>query len=353
MMRTCFVHIGMHKTGSTAIQAAFHGYNDGKIAMLDLGRPNHSWPMQAVFSSGVSRAREGLRNGVKADDIDATAASLRNSIITQFQASTCDFIITGEGLSTRLSAADIADLKVFLANWFQKVQVIIYFRDPASFMRSAFQQLVKGSELAFDLDLVRPNYRKRTRGWMTQFGKENVTVVLYDRKAFAKGSVVHDFAQRIGVEVSHVSHVSKNESLHAEGLAICYAIRNELAEGNLSLLRWAGLRADLLLAPNFGTRKFDFSETLIAEALDKQKEDIAWAEEMMKQPFPVRKRTTDAVEFGSHEDLLQYGRNQMPHFDIWKRKNFSPLRRLRYLVRGVRIRLRKQLSKDAEGVLNA
>jgi len=39
-----FLHIGMHETGSTAIQFAFNGYDDGRVLSAPLGSENHSIP---------------------------------------------------------------------------------------------------------------------------------------------------------------------------------------------------------------------------------------------------------------------------------------------------------------------
>ena len=45
-----FLHIGIHKTGTTAIQSAFAGHNDGLLLYAPLGDINHSIPFYTAFS---------------------------------------------------------------------------------------------------------------------------------------------------------------------------------------------------------------------------------------------------------------------------------------------------------------
>ena len=42
MVDEVLIHIGMHKTGSTSIQASIKDYNDGVSAYASLGDENHS-----------------------------------------------------------------------------------------------------------------------------------------------------------------------------------------------------------------------------------------------------------------------------------------------------------------------
>jgi hypothetical protein len=336
MKRTCFVHIGMHKSGSTAIQTAFDGYDDGKTKMLRLPQPNHSSYMLMLFSCLEMQEWSARQLKIPKEKLKEHIRSNFDSIIAQFQSDKANYVISGEGLSIGLRAAEIVNLKAFLLAWFDDIQIIIYLRDPASYMRSAFQETAKMEAVNFDFDNARPHYRLRTFDWIEVFGRENVSVVLYDRKAFVQGSVVHDFAHRIGADVSRVVRQTGNESLRAEGFALTYAIRNMLAVGKLPRMRQAQMRADLYMAPKYGRRDFDFSDELFTAELEKQKDDIAWAEGLMQRPFPVQERSANAVVFGSHEDIMRYADQCRAGFDRWKRTNFSLIRRLRYLVRVLR-----------------
>ena len=337
-MRTCFIHIGMHKTGSTAIQSAFHGYDDGKTVVLRLGKPNHTWPLLMIFSARRDWAAK--KSGARISNLDDHIRDLRERIVSQFQANQSNFVITGEGLSANLTVTEIAEFKAFLSAWFDEIKIIIYFRDPISYMRSMFQETSKKSAIAFDLDLVQPSYRKRTVSWIEVFGRTKVDVVLYDRKAFTEGSVIHDFASRIDADILCLGPQTGNATLKAEGFALTYAIRDKLAFGKPSGVQRVRLLADLNLTPRYGKLNFDFSDAIFLNALAKQKDDIAWAEDLLQQPFPSSKPAVDAIIFGSHNDVLRYAQESRSGFDRWKRESFSLGRRLRYLVRALRGRVK-------------
>ena len=50
-MRTCYLHVGMPKTGSTSIQIAFRSYDDGSLAYAKMRAMNHSGSVAMTFAS--------------------------------------------------------------------------------------------------------------------------------------------------------------------------------------------------------------------------------------------------------------------------------------------------------------
>ncbi len=55
--RRCYLHIGTNKTGSTYIQQAIHGYDDGATYVPRLGRANQSYFLIGAFE--VENKRRG------------------------------------------------------------------------------------------------------------------------------------------------------------------------------------------------------------------------------------------------------------------------------------------------------
>ena len=51
MKDTIWLHIGTHKTGSTALQRSLATYDDGTTRFARLGTPHHSAPMAILFRS--------------------------------------------------------------------------------------------------------------------------------------------------------------------------------------------------------------------------------------------------------------------------------------------------------------
>lgn len=69
-MRTVYLHVGMHKTGSTAIQSAFSGFDDGKTKYADLGYQNHSIPFCTAFSGDYQDYHIWKSVGLTPDQIE-------------------------------------------------------------------------------------------------------------------------------------------------------------------------------------------------------------------------------------------------------------------------------------------
>ena len=79
------------------------------------------------------------------------------------------------------------------------MRVIGYVRPPVAFKTSLFQQRVKHGLGAFNIDGIRPKYRKRFRKFDTVFGTGNVTLRKFDPATFPDRCVVRDFCQQLGI----------------------------------------------------------------------------------------------------------------------------------------------------------
>ena len=58
----CYIHVGMHKTGSTSIQKSLSGFSDAKIRylMLSHNATNHSIPIKILFESSADDSKRIL-----------------------------------------------------------------------------------------------------------------------------------------------------------------------------------------------------------------------------------------------------------------------------------------------------
>ncbi len=54
-MKTCIIHIGIHKTGSTSIQESLQGFYNDIFYYANLGPSNHSEPIYCLFSENPKR----------------------------------------------------------------------------------------------------------------------------------------------------------------------------------------------------------------------------------------------------------------------------------------------------------
>ena len=69
MIEEAIVHIGMHKTGSSSIQAAYSGDQLGNVVYLDLPSANHSGFLFALLSKYPHRRARYIRDGYDKQEI--------------------------------------------------------------------------------------------------------------------------------------------------------------------------------------------------------------------------------------------------------------------------------------------
>jgi hypothetical protein len=226
------LHIGSHKTGTSSIQATFFGSRE---RLRDLGidyfgfSANHSQPM--LWRFGTQRFTHPVTVGARMsrEDVlrtaDAVDRELRDFLRNPpFPTK----VISGEEIST-LGESDVAQIKAFLANFSERVHVIIYVRNYYDYMNSEIQELVKWGWTLPDLkaaiargQVVQPNYKGRIQKFITHFGRENVTVRIFHRDRLKQGDLFTDFCDAIGAPAARdvLSIKTTNKSLSASSVRL-------------------------------------------------------------------------------------------------------------------------------------
>lgn len=236
-MRELILHIGTQKTGTTTIQR-FLGLNqellkEQKFLMpksLDIGNTHHRW----ITSIAVNAERkDGLLINFgyssKQEQLKVIKTKLKN-----FKEE-CDkselnskWIITSEHLQSELQTKEaIFKLKCILKEFFGKVKIILYIRDPLATTISLWStQLKYGSKLR---SLPLPshpsyeqvsNHKKTIQNWESVFFRENITVVKFQKKDFINNDLIEDFCYRSGIIYSEKFKLPKiaNTSLSLLGM---------------------------------------------------------------------------------------------------------------------------------------
>ena len=220
-MAKIFLHIGLHKTGSTAIQSAFNGLNTSSKCYAELGFENHSIPIYTAFSGRHKEYAIWRRRRLT----DVAIEKKQQEYLIKLNKflknkKNKDIIISGEDISM-IPAPMLANLhKALIANN-PDVNVLAYVRDPISFMASALQEEIKnGSTGKMPL---RADYRAKLEKFMNQFGEENVNIREYNRDKLPNGDVVEDFGDFVGIKApNRVSH--DNKSLSTAAVRVIYQL---------------------------------------------------------------------------------------------------------------------------------
>lgn len=193
-MPTCYLHIGMHKTGTTALQrhmaAAREAAKADGLVFPDLLGENHSLALSVIFRADdpqLARTMKRRGNAASQPELDAAFEAL----CTRTAADGDDLLLSGEGLSHFPEPA-VERVRARLERHFDRVVVLAFARPPLSFARSAAQQRVRYRLTLADC-VARPplgQYRQRFEPYRKVFGEADVRLGLYHRAAMVDGCVL-------------------------------------------------------------------------------------------------------------------------------------------------------------------
>ncbi len=310
--RTAILHLGMHKTGSTAIQWAFANYADERIEYLDLGsQPNHSHVLSQAFDA---HARPRSFDSPDSQGRRQERRDARRMIEDALHATSRSVLLSGEHLWSFRDGDSHRKCARFLRRHVGRIEALAYIRSPVSFAQSAFQERVRRKLGAFSLRTLLPRYREPAERWTEALDGAEPTFALFHPSALRDGDVVHDIAGRLGLDIARARRDRRhaNTSLSAEATAVLFLLRRTQGAAPY---RGSGQRVNAQvvgLLRGFGSSRFAFAPEATAPILVERAVDIAWMEKRLGQPFPPDSPPEHAVIFGSEEDILAYARRLGP-----------------------------------------
>ncbi|MBS1301597.1 hypothetical protein GZH79_04440 [Loktanella sp. SALINAS62] len=221
------LHIGMHKTGTTAIQRALDGYDDGKTAYGDLKiwgdrGPNHGNAIETLFRADFENIPYHRRHGRTKAHVAGYRLLYRRQFDRALSLDRAKLILSGEAIP-RLRRAELEALRDELLLRARKVTVIAYVREPVSYLSSMFQQRCRLGHIEPGAALPMPRYRSKFAKFVRVFGADNVHFVKFDRTCLRNGSSVEDLAYRIDIRPDLPSGTS-NERLSADATRLLYLL---------------------------------------------------------------------------------------------------------------------------------
>jgi hypothetical protein len=191
-VKTLLLHIGVHKTGSTAIQhllAHAEPFGD-RVLYPRSGRPERADRNGHHGLLGAIRRKPGHPEGCWDQlfrELEQTSAEVVVLSAEGFSSCRDDEV---ESLRHRLCGLD--------------VRVLVYLRNPLDFMASSFAQAVKSGGyparfrdfIRLDERIARCNYAALMDRWVGAWGRERVQLRIYDKVAT---SLLEDFLAQVPV----------------------------------------------------------------------------------------------------------------------------------------------------------
>ena len=297
------IHAGMHKTGSTSIQAALAKNKMRGVHVLKLIKPNHSLANVLLFEDKPETYFAFRKQGATAEDMAAQRHQLKRRLNRQLRRRAEEtFVFSAERIS---SAADKA-IKRMHAKFepiFSNLDVYAYVRAPDAFLASMMQQSAKTGSDKFQLTW--PQYRKRFERLDRIFGREHVNLRLFDKSRFHGGDVVSDFAQWTDLPLTNKMDMQRNSSVSAAGFALIACLRRNHVQEAKS--KESALREQQVVQAlrHLESVPFALCPDLVAREIEKQADDLAWMEDRLGEALPIgsTSHSEDAVLISSSDDL--------------------------------------------------
>lgn len=215
------LHIGMAKTGSTSIQDAL-ALNRDYLIKKDVYYAATNGKDKTMFAR-IFRKNPYTDNYLKITykTNDRIREALDKSILRWedlLEKNTCsNTIISCEGL-TFLDHDEINTLKDFLLKYFdeKEIMVLIYVRDPISFVKSMVAWAVKTGESSMETAIY--NHKNNNHfDYIYRYEKlfKNIIIRPFNKKSFYKGELMDDFFNtcEIDIKTTESMYDRKNESV--------------------------------------------------------------------------------------------------------------------------------------------
>lgn len=309
MARCCYLHVGMHKTGSSSIQEALQGYDDGKIQYLKLRRSNHSLVLVSAIMPDLENYAQIKKRKLSSQQVhEYKKGSERELFDALSNAEGKDVIISSEYFSQPGEQArkNLRRLKDLLSKYFDKIFVIAYVRSPKSFMESALQERVKGGDTKITMRSLYPFYRGRFKKFYEIFGSDNVTLIDYDPRSFPDGSVVADISRRLGLDLEIKRSVRANEKIGFEALSFLYSYNVFRGLANPKC-RFVNYSAEFIKKlRSISDASFSISPELVEKVIEENSEDVKWVEEATAQSYFISGSSGFLIE--NLSDLINYAK---------------------------------------------
>lgn len=318
MIEECFLHIGMHKTGSSSIQESLKHLKTNEYEYLNLGSSNHTRYLMLMLSGNRKNLPTNLQLEISQEDFFIHQKRLQEEFEDKLKSSKSKRIIISSEWLSSAQESELNKLKAILGIFCKKIRVIGYVRPFISYLQSAFQERIKTLSITeINLTYVIPKYQNRFHKFESIFGKESINLRLFDQKNLFKGDVTLDFCKTIGLDSNAITLTRTNESISLEAVSLLYFY----SKFGRNSQNYKKQRSDNLkfaqLINKIGSNRLIFSNKLVNPIIEACQKDIEWMSEwigvsVLDQPT----ESEHAIE--SENDLLRVAMDQAHKVrDLW------------------------------------
>ncbi|MEJ1160411.1 hypothetical protein [Prosthecomicrobium sp. N25] len=282
-----YLHIGMHKTGSTSIQDALEEnrglLRESGILFPDLG-DNQSRVLNRAFGTSEDAAQDTSR-----------VNDIAERLVQQLKENPVDRLVISSEALFHYRARRRDALKSVLDRITDDVRVIVYVREPIAWATSQAQQHLRHGRITLD-ELasqtatddgrrgrsVFPRYRAGIEAWMNAYGPGAMDIRPFGSEHFVGGTLMSDFCAALGAPelARKLPDEQRNPSVSYE--AILLLDRLMARAGRRSLDDQPELTSALARLPG---SKFSLPLELQRRIVKDTAEDVRWLREITNAPL--------------------------------------------------------------------
>ena len=297
-----YLHIGLHKTGTTTVQNFFHRNRHIFEEQASLLYPasasipeNHSICLGPIFKQEINTQFLG-RFGFLNKSRDQVRQELLGELEGLLDATRCRKLLFSAEILCRLTTAEIKLLQEWLGQFCCPIKVLVYMRHPLDWYESSVNTIVnhgQGLDQAMRQALKAPDITTVAARWSDVFGKDAVQIFSLEQQQKNAGSLLNHFASVLEIDRETLGQCSgmdmvRNERLSMECTQLFARLnlqRPLLSEGELSTKRNYNDRDCFM---KIRGRKFHFTaeqHLRFKEAIDRQ---IQWLKRTHNIHYSVR-----------------------------------------------------------------
>ena len=231
MSRTAIVHIGTEKTGTTTIQH-FLRLNRQRLAEQGIGVPETLGPITHTWLATFAQTGDSDE-----DEAETVSDALKATRLQEFETEMSALppgiqrvLFSSEHLHRRLATTEeVQRLRDLLSKYFGSIRVLVYIRRQDRLAASLYSTKIRYGA-SWDLPILPGkraqsshyyNYEILLRQYIEVFGRENITVRIFEKPRLAQGDVIRDYCESVGIDESQTKGPDvKNPSLSPAALMV-------------------------------------------------------------------------------------------------------------------------------------
>lgn len=311
------LHIGLPKTGTTSLQAAFEGEHPGNRAfispvssLLDINRYlpvicTGTQSLEAISQYSLDLAYRRATSPYPSDTPEQAISELRR-IIAKYCGG---LVLSHEGLSVWKTSISVVDEVAKVTN---DISILAYLRPMADLIISRLQQALTATPETALLSLRRSTldplqtaaipFGKRLKPLMHHKDISNVNLRIYKPgMGHSDHGLIDDFSDQIGMKPLRKVDL-QNESMSADAVSIAAALLNEMSTAQPN---WELYRQSLSLLRKYGSGCFSVGTRRWAQIRSSLAEDLDWASSLVDYDLG-RPPNPDAYRIESFADIIEH-----------------------------------------------